>query len=358
MAIAERIKQARLMAGLSLRSLAERVDVSATAISKYETGKDVPSSGVLIRLAKSLDVKAEYFLRHSPISVEAARPCYRKETHLPRKQEKAIQASIGEWLERYIEIEDLRVLGKKPDGLPSGPAFAVSKSDDVESAADALREHWQLGSAPIENLTELLEDKGVKVGLVDAGDEFEACTFWVETDGRMPVIATRKGLYGDRQRFNLAHELGHLVLKPSAHVDVESTAHRFAGAFLAPAASVRAELGLHRRHLSVYELHMLKHKYGLSMQAWVHRAQELGIIADSRAKAIRSLFRARDWRRTEPGEQCPEEHPTRFELLVMQALAEDVISEAKAAELLGKPLSEFRAEVAAQHGEFPVGAGN
>jgi Zn-dependent peptidase ImmA (M78 family)/DNA-binding XRE family transcriptional regulator len=354
MAIGERIKQARLMAGLSLRDLAKQVDLSATAISKYETGKDVPSSGVLLRLAKSLNVKTEYFLR--PIRIGMVKPCYRKEKALPRKREKAIQASILEWLERYLEIEDLRGLGQEHGGLPSSPAFAIRKNDDVELAADALRKLWQLGTGPIENLTELLEDKGIKVGLVDAEDEFDACTFWVEAGSRIPVIATRRVQPGDRQRFNLAHELGHLLLKTSAGVEVERAAHRFAGAFLAPAQSVRTELGSKRNDFDVYELHMLKHKYGLSMQAWVHRAQELGIISDARAEANRRFFKTKVWRKTEPGDQYPAEQPTRFERFVMQALAEEVISEGKASELLAKPLAQFRAEFATQHGGVPVGA--
>lgn len=353
MAINERIRQARFIAGLSLRDLAEHVGVSAAAISKYETGKDIPSSGVLLRLAKALNVKTEYLLR--PIRVGRIEPCYRKEKPLSQKRQKAIKASIVEWLERYLEIEDLRGLGERRVGLPSGPISVAKKSDGVEYAADALRRFWRLGSDPIDNLTELLEDKGVKVGLVDAGDEFDACTFWVDAGGRVPVIATRKGLPGDRQRFNLAHELAHLLLKPAP---AEPVAHRFAGAFLAPAASVRAELGTKRNELSVYELHMLKHKYGLSMQAWVHRAQDLGIISDSRAEANRRLFREQGWRTIEPGDQYLPEQPTRFERLVMQALAEGVISEAKVSELLGKPLAQFRSEVAEQHGELPVGAGN
>ncbi|NPV30275.1 MAG: helix-turn-helix transcriptional regulator, partial [Firmicutes bacterium] len=57
--VGERLRLARRAAGLSLRELANRVGVSPQAISKYERGLDIPSSGVLLRLAEALGVKVE-----------------------------------------------------------------------------------------------------------------------------------------------------------------------------------------------------------------------------------------------------------------------------------------------------------
>ena len=57
MTIGGRIKQARKASNLSLRKLADKIGVSAMAISKYERDQDVPSSGVLLRLSQALKVK-------------------------------------------------------------------------------------------------------------------------------------------------------------------------------------------------------------------------------------------------------------------------------------------------------------
>jgi transcriptional regulator with XRE-family HTH domain len=67
MNIGKRLKSIRLQAGLSQRDLAEKVGISARAISKYERGLDTPGSAVLIRLAKAFGVRVEYFLR--PIDI-------------------------------------------------------------------------------------------------------------------------------------------------------------------------------------------------------------------------------------------------------------------------------------------------
>lgn len=82
MAIGERLKTARHMAGLSQRDLAEKVDVSAMTISNYERGKNVPDSEVLLRLTKALDVKFEYFTR--PTSVTLSAPADSRRISLPR----------------------------------------------------------------------------------------------------------------------------------------------------------------------------------------------------------------------------------------------------------------------------------
>lgn len=352
MAIGERIKQARLIGRLSLRDLAERTDLSAQAISKYERGMDIPSSGSLLRLAKALHVNIEFFLR--PQRVEKITPSYRTHGAMPRKEESALIAKIQSWLDKYLEVDGLRPSKHTGFAYPQGFPCKVRSWSEVERAAEALRKAWQLGLDPIENLTELLEDKGVKVGRMDTCDTFDACTFWASADGEVPVIITKSDLPGDRQRFSLAHELGHLMIKPTQGLDEEQVMHRFAAAFLVPEQAAKFELSLSRRFLDLYELHLLKHKYGISMRAWIYRAKDLEILSESKASILLKQFRNNGWNIKEPGDPYPAEYPQRFELLVMQSLAEDIISEKRAAELLGKPLKQFWSEVAKEHGGLSV----
>ena len=347
--IGERIKIARRAAGLSQRALAEAVGVSAMAISKYERELDTPSSGVLLRLAQALNVKTEYFLR--PVTVTVTAPSYRRRTSLPHKQENAIMGQIQEWLERYLDVESF--FDGPPDfDLPADLGHRVASLGEVEQVVLDLRRAWHLGWDPIENLMEVLEDHGIKVGQADGHEDFDALTMWANDE--VPVIVVKRDLPGDRQRFNLAHELGHLILESVEDVNVEDAAYRFAGAFLVPEPVARFELGEHRQRLDLYELHLLKHKYGLSMQAWVYRARDLGILSDLAATRLFQQFRQQGWRRREPGDQIPPEEPGRLKRLVIRALAEDMISQSRAAELLGMPLAQFWQEEAKQHDGFPA----
>lgn len=351
--LGERIKLARRMKGLSLRALAEQAGVSAQAISKYERALDAPGSVVLLRLAQALDVKVEFFFRRSAL-LSVSVPAYRKCAALKGKQADGVISQVREWLERYLEAEQLLGGGETEARfeLPCTVARAIVRLEDAEVAASSLRAAWNIGTDPIESMVELLEDRGIRGGLVDGRASFDACTLWA--NDTIPVIAVRRDLPGDRQRFSLAHELGHLVLQTAPEVDAEKAAHRFAGAFLVPACAARRELGERRHNLGVQELYLLKHKYGLSMQGWIYRAKDLGIISETTAAGLFKRFRQNGWHRCEPGDPLAPEVPQRMQRLVLRALAEDLISETRAAELLGQPLTHIIADEAEQHAGLPV----
>jgi transcriptional regulator with XRE-family HTH domain len=355
MTIGQRIKQARKANHMSLRNLAEKAEISAMAISKYERDLDTPSSGVLLRLAQALGVSIDFMFRPQTISVQLQ--AYRKHAALGVKEQDAIQMRIQEWLERYLEVESFFPEEEPSVGLP---AYSIHSVEQVEDAALELRGNWDLGLDPIENLMQVLEDRGVKVGLVSGFEHFDACTFIA--DG-IPVIVSKAELPGDRQRFNLGHELGRLVLDVDKELDLESVCHRFVGAFLVPAQAARFELGFRRTMLDMNELYMLKHKYGLSMQTWIFRARDLEIISENAAARLFQRFRANGWRRREPGEALPSEKPLRMERLIYRALAEDLISRSKAQELLGElgraePLQLHWAAEALQQDGVAVGSGH
>jgi Zn-dependent peptidase ImmA (M78 family) len=335
---AERLKLARRKARLSQRDLAEQAGVSAMSISKYENNEMMPSSDVLLKLAEALDVRMEFLLRSAP-ELEI-RPVYRKHSRMGKKAQASVKAQIQDWLERYLMVESFFSEDEidqfhQPEGFP----FPVKSIESAEVAADRLREEWRLGNDPIDNLTELLEEKGIKVGLVEGDDNFDACTFLY--DGEMPVIAVNESRTGDRQRFSLAHELGHILLEVAPGVDEEKSAHRFASAFLVPSDAARMELGQTRSSLDSHELLLLKQKYGMSMAAWIYRASDLGILHENDVRNLWRGFSSHGWRKNEPGEPLPTEQPGRMTRLVRRLLAEDVISRSRAAELLGISLGVY-----------------
>ncbi|MEM3433902.1 MAG: XRE family transcriptional regulator [Candidatus Methanomethyliaceae archaeon] len=343
LSVGERIKQARLAAGLSGRQLAARVGVSHMAISKYEKNQMRPSTEVLLRLADALGIKVGFFSR--PLQVELCCPAYRKHRRLPKRAQERIEGQIKEFLERYLTVEELFAPEERPPfAWPFECSGRLRCVEEVEDWAEALRQAWGIGDDPIASLCETLEDHGVKVLLLEEGEEhFDGYSCWANES--VPVVACPKeGRPGDRQRFTLAHELGHLLLADhlAAAVDPERACYRFAGAFLVPAAAVRHEVGAFRRRIELEELYDLKHKWGLSMRAWLFRLRDLGIISASYYQRMERQFRACGWHLREPGVQVPAEQPTRFKRLVERAVAEDLISLARAADLLNQPLIAVR----------------
>jgi Zn-dependent peptidase ImmA (M78 family)/DNA-binding XRE family transcriptional regulator len=339
--IGERLKKARLGAGLSMDQLVARMDhfLTKQAISKYETGKSVPSPEVLVRLAQVLGVKTSYFMQEPKVGVEFI--AYRKHSRLPKAESSRLQARISNYLENYHSLATLFPVPERKTGRHgtiSIPKRWQAKSvEDAERIARELRGDWEIGLDPIENLVETLEDHDAAVLTLDADERFDGISAWAMVrDGdeqKIPVLVTNAGMPGDRQRFNLAHELGHLVIKPKQTKEDEDTAHRFAAAFLVPDDAAYKELGRSRSRIEFDELLLLKHKYGMSMQAWLRRARDLEIISFNWYKNTLVTFRKHGWHKHEPGERVESEQPIRFRQYVLRAMAEGIISRERAEEL-------------------------
>ena len=328
MSIGERIKSARINAGLSQQALAGKMGLSKMAISKYENGMVTPNSTALIALSEALEVGVEFFFR--PSAPRLSKPDYRRRKALSPKDETKILGKTSDWLERYLTIEQITG-SEKPLTLPDEDRCRVSSLDDIEEVSMNVRNAWNLGLDPIENLMDVLEQHGIKVGVIDAPVKFDALTMWYNNE--RPLIIVNMRFSGDRQRLSLAHELGHLLLKIDEGIDPEEAAFRFAGAFLIPKPMAIMELGPKRRFLDLRELYVIKHKYGISMGALIYRTKNLHIISDAAANRHWVEMRSHKWHKTEPGAQIEPEIPTHLELLLLRALSEHKISESRFNEL-------------------------
>lgn len=337
-----RLHRARKAAGLSLRDLGERVGVSHAAIKKYEDGEAMPSSDTLLQLARALHVRTEYFFRPAPVALEGIE--YRKRNSLPKKRLDAITHEILDQIERRIELENLFPQSPVKSFAPAkGLKERIQSMDEIEEVADQVRSVWNLGLDPIPDLIDVLETNGVRVFMIEADSENKFDGLAAHVNG-MPIVVVGRHWPGDRQRFTLAHELGHLMLKGrlAEDIDEEKACNRFAGAFLFPRESVRQELGSHRNAIELKELGLLKDEFGLSMAGILYRARDLDIISHAYREDQAKLFRFKGWFRKEPGQDYPAEKAHIFEQLVFHALAEDYIGESKAAELMNMPLQQFR----------------
>ena len=343
--IGRRLKIARAASGLSLRGLAARIEnlVTAQAIGKYEREESMPSSGVLIALANALDVSVDYLVGDQEMVLEAVE--FRKKKITSRREQARVEAKVLHLLERYLVIEELLGLSSVEWNRPrEAPYPLIQDISESDRAARSLREYWGLGTDPIPNLVELLEKQGIKI-LCVALASISGLTARVSCANRnaVPVIVVNRKDRGERQRFTLAHELGHMVMDVSSNIDSEKAAHRFAGAFLMPAEALWAEIGKHRKSIGGRELFYLKQLFGASVQAIAYRCKDLGIFSESLFQSLFHEFSRLGWR-TPPYKEpyaLPGEEPTRFRRLIFRALAEEVISEPKAAELLGLPVREL-----------------
>lgn len=351
--IGDRIRLARRKAGFSLRDLSAAIQgrVTAQAIGKYERGEDVPSSGVLMALAKALDVSVAYLLDARGVELSAVE--FRKKASTSAKDRAHVETEVLEWIERYLQVESILELDSAAWQSPFTVLRRLRSVQDAEKLADDVREAWQLGIDPIPNMTELLEEKGLKVLIVPLPDRVSGFTCLVrQNDGaaKLPVIVVNSTFSLERRRLTLAHELAHRLVDPESlpEKDEEKAATVFGGALMMPREHLLREVGKHRNALGYKELIGLKRLYRVSGAALLMRLNQLEVISESTlVYAFQGI--ARGWRTQEPeelesdAERGQWERPRRFERLCYRALAEGLISLTKAAELLRLPVPEVEA---------------
>lgn len=338
--IGQRLKLARSASGLSLRDLEAAIEslVTAQAVGKYERDEDMPSSGVLSALARALNVSEDYLLATDEMILDGVE--FRKRGISSKREESFVEGRALHLLERYLTVEDALGLASVVWDRPFEAPYPVTSMADAESAARAIRTHWGLGIDPIPNLSELLEERGIKILSADLSD-IDGLTAKVKRKNGepVPVMVIRGNTWAERKRFTLAHELGHMLMVPRPGADAEKAANRFAGAFLMPVEALWREIGKQRTVISFGELARLKDLFGASFQAITYRCRDLGILSEAAFKRMFQAFNEQGWRKPpyeEPGAMKPErEQPQRMERLTFRALAEQVIGESKAAEILG-----------------------
>ncbi|MFL0397427.1 helix-turn-helix domain-containing protein [Streptomyces albus] len=306
-----RLTLARQLVGLRKNALAAKIDKSPTAVAAYENNSKRPAPATVAQLCLTLGVNPSFFLPgpHQPAGANTT-PHFRSlrsTTQLARDQAFAygmIAGDVGAALERHVEFPE-----------PNVPRLSVDVDDEVsslpEEAAQLLRKQWEIKAGPVGHLVRLAENNGVVV--VFSPTQTAAVDAYSFDDGYRPTIVlnpAKEDYY--RQRFDVAHEIGHLVMhvdaEPGSKV-VENQAHRFAAELLLPANEVRDVLP---SKADWRVLARLKETYGVSLQALLYRSRSLGVMSDVTYRNAIAYLSSKGWRRREPGEMPAVEQPSLY----------------------------------------------
>ncbi|MEV4533315.1 XRE family transcriptional regulator [Asanoa sp. NPDC049518] len=303
-----RLTLARQVAGLRKNGLAEKIGKTPTAVASYENGTKRPAPATVAQLALTLKVEPSFFMGVDAPETPIPTPHFRSlrsTTQLVRDQAHAygcLVADVAASLEKYVELphRDVPRWPVPTDEVASGQA---------EVAAAFVRAEWGMGSGPAGHLVRLFENKGVLV-VFSLPQTAAVDAFSIEAGARPMILLNPVKQDYYRQRFDLAHELGHLVMhtdsEPGSKL-IEDQAHRFASEFLMPAAGVIDELP---SRADWQRLFRLKERWGVSLQALLMRCRQLKVMSESTYQRAMVALSANGWRRQEPGEGTAPELPS------------------------------------------------
>lgn len=301
-----RLKTARQYRGLTVEELAQKINVSKQTVSQYETGKieNVPFDKIL-SISNVLNFPYKYFAQENSFELQTGATYFRSLMKTSKKYRLAQEikmehiAAIYSFLNEYVTFPELN--------LPDLSEETLSPTE----AAKALREYWELGDKPIENLMRTVEQNGIIVTTFATDtDDIDAFSQYVDandTDVYLIALSSNKES-ASRINFDIAHELGHILLHEwSEDEEVftreefkakEKEANEFAAAFLMPETSFTGDAILEPQNLDYYK--QIKRKWKVSIAAMLYRSCELGIITQGQYQYLMRTMQAKGWRKSEP----------------------------------------------------------
>ena len=322
---------------MTATALADLVGITASAVSSYEKGHNSPSPEVLEKLGSQLRLKMEFFLRpEEDEKVSAGQTTFERSRSSATKSTRLRARHRRKWLRETLQY--LTTFVKLPEpNLPSLGGrrnWTTTPDGEIELAAQETRRRWKLGEGPISNVTLLCENNGVIVTAFPMNaKDLDAFSTWDPVDRRPYIVLGKDDQSAFRTRFNVCHELAHLVLHKSVSPPefddknyfkvIEAQADRFAAAFLTPATTFSQEI----RKPSLDGFRALKPRWKTSIKQMIHRAQDLDIISREEARSLYINYNRRRWNIKEPMDDAEEIEEPRLVRRAFEAVIENSIVE-------------------------------
>jgi Zn-dependent peptidase ImmA (M78 family)/DNA-binding XRE family transcriptional regulator len=305
--IPHRLRDARKAKQMTQGHLGEMIGVTRQSISAYEAGEKSPDSETFTRIVDVLEQPPSFFTTDNLGFLGEERPRFFRKCGPETLRKNEACEILGRWFVQIVKYFDEYVNFPAVDILEATPRNNTERYslEEIESVAEACRQSWGLGVGPISNVLSLLESKGIVICRYEMENEkIDAFSFW---NGNRPFIFMASDKESvTRHRYDLAHELGHLILHKWVEMEelkvpkilkcIEAEADTFAGAFLLPQRSFPNEVYTSRLDAFIE----LKKHWRVSIQSMIYRCRDLDIIDDDQFTNLYKQISFRKWRTKEP----------------------------------------------------------
>lgn len=327
----KRLREARLIRGLSISELADLLNISKQAISQFELGDHTPKPETMMAIINTLKFPKNFFYRE--FKEQFVGNTFFRANATATKKSKEIQLNktilagyIYEYISDYIEFPELNL----PDVTDFDNAW---DKDTIEKLASMVRNHWGIGEKPITNIVHLLEKNGIMVFSVDT-DSQKVDAFCQHRKGRPFIFLGNDKQSAFRRQFDGGHELGHIllhkdidnqdVLNKTEFKQMENQANRFASALLLPADAFAKTI----TSTSLLHFVELKKYWNVSIGAMLYRCLDLGLINESRYTSLQKQMSMKKMRTKEPLDDVyPLQEPVVLKKSILMLLENDVKNE-------------------------------
>jgi Zn-dependent peptidase ImmA (M78 family) len=304
-----RLTLARELRGFQKKELAEKLDVTPSAITQFEGGGVRPNKETLVKLSWALGVPIDFFKHKAndikPIPTDV---CHFRSLRSSSQQERRRVLAAGTLLIELVQFLEEHVEFPSEDVSEIAVRTHPQKLGEIEKFAVKVREQWKLGKGPIKNMVDLLESHGVLIFIIPGHSaRLDAFSLW-NSERPCIFLSSDKGS-SSRSRFDLAHELGHLLMHADVipgNKELERQADAFASAFLLPFESFLPECPRRMSWGDWGHFIELKKRWKVSIAALLHRAKKIGCISEATYRRAFMNMNKQNIRKNEPAEPPPE----------------------------------------------------
>lgn len=303
----ERLTFAREAAGWNQTQLAERLGITSSAISQFESGRTAPGTQTVAKLALALSFPPEFFRKPMRATVDASICLFSSSDASATERRRATRRiTIMSWLADE--------LGTKICGWPEVSREVRARVESGLAGPDhlarATRAQLGLEDGPVEDVLEAMESLGILV-VGAAGSSAGPFAGW-RSDGVAIAVLDPERIAPTSLRYEAARQLGYLLIHSRGSTvpmnEAAKAAEAFALSFLMPASRFAKE---YPTPLNWTHLRILKRRWGVSLERMSKRACQLSVISESTYRRRCGELNQRGWRDDEPDEPPPE-YPQRI----------------------------------------------
>ena len=328
----QRLKEALQFREKKMTELADETGISKQSLSLYANGGNVPPFDNVIKIARVLEFPTDFFMSEDLCTVSTGNTYFRSQASATKKSRNAQKIKLEyvskmyEVILNYMNVPELNLPDTTGINIPDDIADVDSEQaiKEIEKLSKLVREYWNLGNGPIDNLQYVLQSNGIIVtGFRDVDIGIDAFSQQITIDGKMVyIIALSIGTKPiERLRFDMAHELGHILMhtwgedneeisKDEFNVR-EKQANMFASALLLPKETFSKSISAYPTNIDYYLA--LKKKWKVSMQAMMYRTRQLDIISANQFQYMMRIMSKNRYRTHEPGDKPGEIGDTIFQ---------------------------------------------
>lgn len=309
----DKLQHLRILHHWSRHELGKKIGISEQAIWQFEMGIVEPKFSNVVQLNALFAVNSSYFYRPSELQSQFSQNnlFYRMAdtTSLKAVRPEIAYLDNANYIIRYLEemliVPENKLIFLRQLIKEMYLSQETHDADFYDKVSEIVREH--LGIVDNHKLLFQLERSGIHILEKEFIGKADAYSAWSEEGVAYIVLSKHKPLV--RQNFDLAHELGHLLmhfdidmleLDKQEYKQMEDEANAFALSFLLPKQEMIDDFNRMSKFSNPDVYKPLKLKYKVSIQSLEMRAYRLGYLSPNQHSYFYRQIHLKNYRQIEP----------------------------------------------------------